>query len=245
MANVPQDTQVQGFVHKELDWFKHHLISLALVVVLSFGAIYGVESMMAKARHEAFLQAQAISQQQDKTNAVVQAQNKATIDALVQQNSQLQQQVTAVLQVNAQLTANLEKQKIEIKTLPSPALAAKWGGAAEEPAPQIDAQGDFIVPLPLAQKSTIALISVPVLVVENKNLTEAMDKQKVIIANDATALKSEQDAHKSDNTTCTVDKNTLNKEISDVKAQARKDKSKWAVIGGILGFIARGFVHVG
>lgn len=237
MADVPQNTQVTGFVHKELDWFKHHLISLAIIVALSFGAIYGVESMMANARHEAWLQVQAISDAKDKANAQVQSDNEKKYEAVLQQNAVLQQQVVQILNVNAQLTANLEKQKVEIKTLPAPALAAKWGGAAEEPAPQIDAQGQFIVPLPLAQKSVIALVSVPVLQTENKNLADGLAKETTIANNNASSLDSEKKAHTSDNDTCKVDKDTLKAEIKDVKAQARKGKLKWFFIGLVTGFM--------
>jgi hypothetical protein len=243
MATAPQDVQVTTFVHKELDWFKHHLISLALVAVLTFGAVYGIESMMANARHEVFLQAQTISQQQDKANAAIQAQNQATIATLMKQAEADHQQSQALLAANGVLSAALSKKQAEIKTLPPPVLATQWGAAAQEPAPVIDAQGDFLVPLPLAQKSYYSLLAVPVLEKEKSNLTDALAKQQSAADSFKAALDSEQKAHTSDQVACTADKNTLNAEIKDVKAQAVKDKTKWGAFGVVIGFIIKAVIH--
>lgn len=245
MDPVITNQQATSFVHKELDWFKHHLISLALVAALVWGTVYGIESIIAKHDHENFLEKQAISQQYDKQNQITQQQNKATVDALTQQNQVLQQQVASILQQNVTLMANLQKQREEIKTLPPPALAAKWGDVAHEPAPVITANGDFLAPLPLAQKSVDALISVPVLQQDANNLQVALDKETTLANNNQSKYESELKAHTSDTATCTADKNTLNAQISEIKSEARKSKSKWAIIGGVIGFIARSFVHIG
>lgn len=242
MSDIPQNTQIQGFVHKELDWFKHHLISFALVGVLVLGAVYGIESLVARHDHEADIRLQTIAEQMTKQNAIVQQQNQAQIQAISQQNVVLQQQLTALSSAIAARDAQLIKDRQEIKTLPPPALAAKWGAAANEPPPTIDTAGDFLAPLPLAQKSVDALIQVPVLQQDAKDLQVSLDKETAVANNNDQKYQSEVKAHQSDTTTCTADKNALNAQITDIKAQARKDKTKWAVIGTIFGFLLKAAV---
>lgn len=247
---APNDTQIASVISQDLAWARHHLFLLVAVVVLVAGSVYGVVSLIAKDRHETFLQEQAILQsmqkqneQAQKQNELNQAQAKAQIDALVQQNGLLAQQNATLAAAISSRDAQLLKDREQIKTLPPPQLATKWGESANEPAPVIATSGDFLVPLPLAQKSVDALISVPILEKDKADLNTQLVTETQIATNNEQkyenenkALMSEISAHTSDNTTCKQNVETLNVKVSDLKAAARKRNIIIAVVSTVLGF---------
>jgi hypothetical protein len=99
----------------------------------------------------------------------------------------------------------------------------------------IDPQGNFLAPLPLAQKSLTALLAVPVLQADKKDLTAQVDAEKTALANSDKALGLERQAHASDNAACTADKKSLSAQIDKVKADARRSKFKWFLTGFVSG----------
>lgn len=230
------DTQVTNTIATDLAWARHHLFLLGAVAVLVFVGIYGVESLLAKRAHEQYLEQQTILKTFTEQNAQIQQQTKAEIDALAQQNVILQQQFTALASAIAARDAQLIVQRQQIKTLPPPQLAIKWGEVANEPAPQVDSNGNAIVPLPLAQKSVDALIQVPVLTQDVKDLKNQLTQQTTIAYNNDQKYQDEVKSHKSDNETNAQTVKTKDSEIKDLKAAARKRNIIIAVIAGALGF---------
>ncbi len=230
------DTQVSNTVSQDLAWARHHLFLLVAVAVLVVGSVYGILTVIANHDHQNFLQQQAILQQFSEQNKQVQAQTKAEIDALAQQNTVLQQQLTVITAAIATRDAQLIKDRDAIKTLPPSQLATKWGAAANEPAPTIDTNGNFLAPLPLAQKSTDALIQVPVLTQDKKDLQTQVDKETTVATNTQKQFDDEKKAHASDKELCTQTVGTKDSEIKDLKAQARKRNVIIAVIAAAFGF---------
>lgn len=249
MAN---DTQIASTISQDLAWARHHLFLLVAVAVLTVGSVYGVVSLIAKDRHETFLQEQAILQtmqkqneQTQKQNEANQAQAKAQIDALVQQNGLLAQQNATLAAAISSRDAQLLKDREQIKTLPPPQLATKWGAAANEPAPAINSNNDFIVPLPLALKSVDSLLAVPVLEKDKEDLKKEVQQAEAIAANyqkmyeaEKDALESEKRAHNSDNATNKQNIDTLNGKVTDLKNAGRKRAIIIAVISAAFGFVA-------
>lgn len=233
MAN---DTQIAGKVSQDIAWAQHHLFLLVAVAVLTVGSIYGIESLLARRANDQFQQAQAILAQMQKQNEQVQAASKAEIEALTQQNVVLTQQFQAAMSAIATRDAQLLKDRQEIKTLPPSQLATKWGAAANEAAPVIATNGDFDVPLPLAQKSVDALIQVPVLSKDNTELKSSLAAQTQIASNNQTKFDDEKKAHDSDTKTCVQTIATKDAEIKKVKADARKHNIIISVISLALGF---------
>jgi septal ring factor EnvC (AmiA/AmiB activator) len=230
------DTQIQGTVTRDIDWARHHLFLLIAVIVLVTGSVYGIESLLARRAHDQFEQAQAILAQMQKQNEQTQATTQKQIDALTQQNANLQTQLAGLSASIVARDAQLFKDRQDVKTLPPSQLATKWGAAANEAAPTISTNGDFDVPLPLAQKSVDALIQVPVLSKDNIDLKASLTAETQVATNNQTKFEDEQKAHKSDNDACKQTIATKDAEIKDVKAQARKRNILIAIISAVIGY---------
>ena len=233
MAN---DTQITSTVSKDLDWARHHLFLLVAVVVLVIGSVYTIESILANHAHENFLQEQAILKQFQEQNAQVQKETSAHIDALTQQNAALQQQLTTLAAAISVRDAQLIKDREQIKTLPPPQLSAKWGTAANEPAPVLDADNNFVVPFPLAVKSVDALITVPILEKDKTDFQTQLVAETNVANNNDGKFQDEKKAHQSDQEACKQTITTKDAEIKDIKAKNRKRNIIIAIIGAALGF---------
>lgn len=236
---TPTDTTITSTVSHDLAWLKGHLILLAIVGVLIIGGVYGVETMLANRSHEQFLQQQTILKQFTEQNAQVQQQMKTSIDAFAAQNAALQAQMVTLTTAIVARDGQLMKDRQTVKTLPPAELSAKWGTVAVEPAPAIDPSGNFLVPLPLAQKSVDALIQVPVLTEDKKDLQTQLASETTIATNNDGKYKDEQKAHQSDNEACKQTVATKDAEIKDIKAQGRKREMIIMIVSAIFGFAAR------
>lgn len=236
---MPNDTQIASTVTQDLAWARHHLFLLVAVGLLVLGGVYGVESILAKRAHEQFLQEQAILQTMVKQNEATQAQTKAQIDGLTQQNVALQQRFDAYTSAIASRDALLLRDREQIKTLPPPQLATKWGESANEPAPAITTNGEFLVPFPLAQKSTDALVTLPVLSKDNADLKSQLTQETQIATNNDQKFKDETKAHESDKGVCKQTVELKDSQIKDLKAAGRKREIIIAVVAALFGFVAR------
>lgn len=235
---MTNDTQITTAVSNDLAYVKHHLISFALVGVLALVTIFGVLTYVSKVRHEDFLQNQAVLATMQKQNEQTQEQTKAQIDALTQTNLALQSQMSALMSAITSRDAQLMKDRAEVKTLPPPQLATKWGEAANESAPSIDANGNFLAPLPLAQKSADALIQVPVLTKDNNYLKASLSLSQEMAKNSDAKFTAEVVAHAADKGVCTQQVNTLNAQVKDLKASSRKRAIIIAVVSALFGYVA-------
>ena len=204
------------------------------MVVASFGG-YEIISRQADRADAKFAAAQAAAQASDKQNATVQQQITQQIAALANQNAALQNQVLTLAQAIAHRDSALTVQTEAVPKLTPTDLGNQWGSVASEPAPQLDASGAFLVPLPLAQKSAVALMTVPVLQQDKKDLQGMVDTQRSVISNNVTALSFEKQAHLSDNAACKADKLALTDQVSKVKKDARRGKIKSFIYGAGVG----------
>lgn len=211
-------------------WFKAHLISLALIVSLTLGGIYGIESIIAK--HDA-----AKSQEYSQLASQIQQSNAQFQQSVNSQLSNLAAERAADKAEIAALTAALtSRAKVEqkipqtVSSLTVQQVATQLGGTAN----------DNLVELPLvpAQKALEALLLVPQLQADKADLVQVNATCNAGLANAEQALSIETAAHASDNTANAATVKALNAEIVSVKAQARKSKIKWFAIGFVSGYIA-------
>lgn len=222
-----------------------HLVLILCLAVALIGAVYLWDSKASDRADAKAALANALSAQKDKDNAVLQKVNADQQAQFARQNAALQSEVSSLASAVAKRDATFQIQAAAVPTLAPPALAIEWGKAASEPAPAVDTSGNALVPLPLAQKSVIALGLVPVLQQDKKDLQASLDKDAQVISNDGAALGKEQAAHFSDSVACTADKNTLKADLEQAKADARKGKIRWflygvgAGIGATVAFILR------
>ena len=230
------DTQIQSTVTRDIDWARHHFIVIIAGIVLAATSVFGIESLFARRAHDQWQQALGLFNQMQKQNEQVQASTQAQIKTLTDQNAVLTQQFQAAMASIAARDAQLLKDRGEIKSLPPTALATKWGASANEPAPVVQANGDFDVPITLAQKSYDALLQVPVLTKDNTDLKSAVANKTQEAANNEQKFESEQKAHTSDTETCKQNVNTLNAQITSIKADAKKDNFIAAFVGTVIGY---------
>jgi hypothetical protein len=198
----------------DLSWLKTHLILLAVVAVLTFSGIYGVESLIAK--HDA------------KTASIYQTQNEqfqkqvvVEIAALQQQNQALLQQVATRQQVEVKiptnsgsLTAPQAADTISKYTLNHPVVPTATGVTVDLATAQAIASDLQMLPLVRQDKADL----------------------QVAFTNEVKIYNDEVAAHKKDN-----DANA--EQIKSLKADARKGKLKWFGIGYVAGFVSGVALH--
>jgi hypothetical protein len=222
-----------------------HLMLIGLLALALVGCCLLWASKSADRADARAALANALSAQKDKDNVAIQKTNADIQAQWARDRAELQGEVSSLASAVAKRDNTFQQHATTIPNLAPPALALEWGKAAGEPAPSVDVSGNAIVPLPLAQKSVIALELVPVLQQDKKDLQAAAGKDAQIISNDSAALGKEQAAHVSDNGACTADKNTLKADLEQVKADARKSKIRWflygvgAGIGATIAFVLR------
>lgn len=219
----------------ELSWFKHHIILLAVVVVLVIGSVYGIESVIAKARSEESSKWQAISQAQ--TEQVKTLSDKLTVDESIraqenaQQNAILVQLATAISQRDKAVAVQIQKDA----TLDA-------AGAAQKITQQTKAQPGEVV----AQGNNVQMdLSVSRIVASNQDLLPAVqldltDTKKQLVSETTIANNYQSDVVQEADlvTSMKVQEASADKacksEISNVKAQARKSKIKYLLFGGAI-----------
>jgi len=220
-------------ISSDWKWLTQHIILLALVVALSVGGIYSVESIIA--RHDALKdnQLQTIATQITQQNAITQQQTQAEIAALTQQNIALQTQVgTLATAITTRDTQLKQTQKTDA-TLPPTELAAHWQNLITMPNSVAVTPTGYTVTPAGAVGTVQALDSIPVLTQDKTDLANSNKLFQQEVANDNQMFSKEQTAHQSDNATCTADKNALNGQISTLKADARKNHIRDAFFGAI------------
>lgn len=207
-------------------------VALVITVLLLLGVVgYKIISAQADRADARFAAAQAVAAASDKTNAAIQQQIVQRLSELANENQRLESQVLTLAQAINKRDSALTVQTASVPRLTPTELGNQWGAVSAEPSPQVDASGAFLVPVPLAQKSVVALMAVPVLQADKKDLQAEVTAKSSIITNDASALSSEKQAHLSDNTTCKADKQVLVAQVDKAKKDARRGKIKVFLYG--------------
>lgn len=230
------DTTVVSAVSKDLAWLKTHIILLAVVAGLILGGIYGIESLVAKHDDAAAAKYSQIAADTAKQNQQFQLQVQTEIASLVAANQQLANQ-------NQQLVVSLATRQNQEIQIPKQTASLTAVQVAVEL--QGTANGDNVsLTLPVAQNVLASVRLVPLLQADKKNLQDAYNNEVQIANNneklyteEQKALVSEQGSHKADN-------EANAKQITKIKADARKSKLKWLGIGILIGFVGRGFTGV-
>lgn len=228
------DSSLTTTIKNDLSWLKMHLILLAIVVILVFAGIFGVESLIARHDDAAAAKYSQIAADTAKQNAAILAQVQAANTALLNTNQQLASQ-------NQQFASALATRQIQEVQIPKQTASLTAMQIAVEL--QGTANGDNVsLTLPVAQNVLASVRLVPLLQKDKTDLQSAFDNQvqiannnEKLFENERQALVSEQGSHKADN-------EANAKQITKLKADARKSKLKWFGIGVIVGFIGRGFL---
>jgi phosphohistidine phosphatase SixA len=211
-----------------------HLVLVGMLCVALIGGVYLYDSKRADSADAQAALSAIQAKQQEQVNAQLQQQNVQLQAVIATDKVQQEQTAAALISATQALKAATAKQVASVPTLAPPALATEWGQLAQEPTPSIDTAGNFQIPLPLAQKSVVALIQVSSLEKQNQQLTDANTAQAKATADADKQLDSEKTAHTSDNTTCVVEKKALGDQITKLKADNRKKNIKYMIFGGFI-----------
>lgn len=220
---------------KAISFGLSHLVLIILLFAVSLGAFYEYDSRRADHANAAAKAATAVAQTMAVSNKQFQAQTAEQVQQLAVQNKNLQATISQLASSIVSQNVALAQKTQAVQSLPPTALATQWGSAAAEPAPSIDGNGNFVAPLPLAQKSYTALITVPVLQGEDKNLQQQVSTETQIASNNEKQFQSEEAAHQKDNVACSTEENSLNAQLKSAKLEAKKDKIKRFFEGLLIG----------
>jgi hypothetical protein len=239
--NTPTDTVVSGTLSHDLAYLRQHLILLALVLLLAFGGIYGVESLIAKHDHENALEKQAFAQTLQQQNQTFQAQTQSQINTLVQANTVLQQQVGVLATAITTRDSQLRTQQAAVPQLTPDQLSVEWQKDIKNAGNIKPIVGGYQVDQAAAVASVQAIEAVPVLQQDIADLQTSNKNLGVQFVNEVAIYEDEKKAHKSDKD---ADKATIDARdgtIKDLKSDIRKGRFKWFAIGFIAGRAAKFF----
>lgn len=210
----------------------HHIILYAVAIALALGGVYLIESRIAAHAEDKAEAAQiALAVEKDRS---------AQLEKVYQANQIERDKENAVfLQTIAQLQLNVKTQIIHDKALPPVELGKRIESVEgfKEGTISVDITGNLVVPVPVAQqivgdldqgKADAQTVVAQSGVIENLNKT-VLDANG-IIAEDKRVLASQIETDK--------------KELSLVKAKARKSKLRWFGAGVVVGFIGRKLVGI-
>jgi len=236
---TPTDTVVSGTLSHDLNFLRHHLILLALVVLLVFGGVYGVLNVISKHDHENTLEKQAYAQTLQQQNQQFQTTTQKEIDILAQQNAALSQQVGALAMAISTRDAQLRTQQNQVPQLTPDQLSVEWQKDIKNAGNIKTVPGGYQVDQAAAVASVQAIEAVPVLQMDITDLQKSNNSLQSELNNDGASLIMEKKAHLSDNASNQALIDAQNAKIKDITAQCRKSKLKWFGIGFVAGLFVR------
>lgn len=245
-AAVPLGLWANSSVAADYSWLKTHVLLLLLVVGLTVGGIYAVESLVA--RHDATNAARS----QAALEVVVQS-NKALQAQAAVQFAELQQQVVSLEKENTALSAGratrasqtAAQQRTDAALTPVAAAQRIQQLVPNQGTPVPNADTSVTLPPQLTEAVIQELDTLPQLQADVNDLTLELTNEGTVItdlktelATDATIIAGQQiqltDLAKADKD-----------QISALKSQARRSKLKWFVVGFVAGAAVREFIKIG
>jgi len=239
-------------IEKKMGWFftPAHLILSGLLVLAVLGGVYlfeskraGIADARAAAQTEITKIAEKAAADSEAKNAILQLQNKATLDTLSAANAQLAAANAQLQAANKRLAVALAAQQKVDATLPPTDQAARWSKIVPQATVAVTPTGFALdAASGLATLQTLEEIPVDRQTIINDNATIAKDLE--IHQNDAAALDSEKKAHASDVANDAMKYMALqaeNKKLKDdfdaYKTHARKNYIKAFFVGVVVGVI--------
>lgn len=240
MADTPVST-----ITKDLNWLHAHLILLGVVAILVVGAVYGIESLIARhdtqqeARDQQLLSV-LTAQTTDLKNRMAQDEQQATArdlqyaaiianlsGTIAKQTGQLQQQIKQ----NATLTAAETARAIADKT------KAQVG--------EVTAQNDTVVmDLPISRQVNSSLDTLATTTLQLGEVQKQLEAQTGLTADAKSELNDAKKVITAQDTQAVTAAKVCVDQVNVAKATARKSKLKWFGVGYILGLASAHFIGI-
>jgi uncharacterized protein HemX len=235
---TPTDQVVSGTLTHDLAWLRHHVILLAVVILLVLGSVYGIESVIAKHDHENALEKQAIAQTLVQQNQQFQQQTQAQINTLVQQNQLLQTEVGTLATAIATRDSQLRTQQAQVPQMTPDQLSLAWQKSIKNAGNIKPILNGYQVDQSAAVATLQMLEAETTLEVDKADLVKSNNNLQVQLVNETAIYEAEKKAHVSDNAANTAVITAKDAEIKDIKAQNRKRNVIVAVVAFLGGIIA-------
>ena len=230
-------------ISNDLSWLKHHIILLAIVIILVIGSVYGIESIIAK--HDAAISSkdQTILQQQT-------AQTNMLAEKLQQDEQITAQQNAQLMAMNAQLSSYISKRDKETAivvqkdaTLSAVEAAQKIAEQTKAQPGEVVAQGDN-VQLDLSVSRTVAANQdeLPAVKADLADTQKQLTSETILYNNSQNDVYDQTELINAMKTQAADADKACKAEISTVKAKARKSKIKWFFIGLVTGVVGGHYI---
>lgn len=225
MTTAPTDASITTKIKADYSWLTHHLLMLALVGILVIGSVYGVESLIAKhdtakdAQWKSVVAADQARLATDEANwqqqfQVLSAQNTQLLTAIQARDSALAVQQKK----DATLSANDAAQRLAQQTKAAPG--------------EVTAQGNnLLVDLPISRGIVTSLDELFTIRTDLADTKTQLANETTIAGNAQKDLSEQKTANSDQVKACAA-------QVADIKAQARKSKTKIAAIFTVVGIVA-------
>ena len=221
-------------------WVLSHLLILALVGALVLGGVYGVDSMIAKHDHAKDVYYAQLLADDNKRTEALESKLDSDTKAHAAEAQAYQQQIAADQVAMKQRDDMMKVLVAKIGTMTAPQVAADLQPKLRAGTATVLADGvklDLPAARDVDQQITEGATAKQDLVTVEGNLV----KETTIATNAVADLKTANDAVASEKGKNVDQVKACNQQIDTVKADARKGKMKWFLIGYVSGFLTRVF----
>ena len=238
MADTTTTTPITAVIKRDYAWFTQHILLLAFIAMLVGGAVYGVDSIIARHDVATSQKFEQILQQQAAQTATLQKQLSDDEAVNAQRDAQFQATIASLSQSIVQRDANAKKQSAVDASLSAAAAAQRLVQQTGASPSQVTVSGNLVtMDLPLTRN---VVSDLDALVVARGDLA---DTQKQLTAQSGLTADANQnlvDAKKviGSQTLQLADQTAACKsEIKTLKAKQRKNLFKAFFAGVVVGII--------
>lgn len=234
--------KIEEKIKADLSWLqRHERLVLAVIAGVILWFSWGkINDMIINHDHANLEQAKvAAAVQQEKNDAVAKQMVKhdADMQALVTKVEARDAQLT---QLQAQLVTALSKQQAADRTMAPTELATRWLQLVPEADPlTLDSQGGLRVSTEGARATVIELEKAPVLTKQLEAKSEQLDNAQKLLQAGNQQIIDRDGLITGLRTQAVLDAKVCTDQIAVVKAEARKAKRRWFIIGFVTGFLSR------
>lgn len=228
-----------------LKWIEAHerLLLVAVAGVVLWFGISKLDTLIANHDHAALQQAQVVAQvQQEKNDALAKqvAQDRADYQAL---SAQVQARDAQLVQLQAQLVATLAQRQKTDASLPPTELVNRWSTLVPQAKPVVTPTG-----VTLDNSGTVATVQelekAPVLSQQLSIANEKLENADKLVTAEGQQITTLGTLVEGLQTKATDDAKVCVAQIAVVRAEARKSKRRWFLVGFVAGFVSRQVIKV-
>ncbi len=236
-------TDIETKIKSDLSWLQRHekLVLTVLAGLVLWFAIGKIDTLIINHDNANLQQAKVVAQvQEEKNQALVEqvTKDRLAYDALA---AKIEARDTQLQQMQVQLIAALTKQQQVDRTMTPTELTQRWNVLVPEAAVSIT-NGHVTLPDSGARATVIELEKAPVLTQELSAKTEELSNAKSLLQASGQQVTTLNDLVSGLQLKAQDDAKVCSAQISVVKAEARKSKRRWFVIGFVTGFLSRQYI---